>query len=115
MGKIYGLHTIELRPGIPPEEFERFATRTLADMPALPGWRFVLLKGERGERTGTYLVLVEIDSVEARERVHPPSGLSDEAQRWYEQAAPILERWRRYTTHVPGLDAPSTDFHELTA
>jgi hypothetical protein len=71
MPKVFGLHEIELRPGVDPAEYERVFAEEVASSPPLPGWRFSLLKGERGARAGKFLHLVEMDSVEARDRYFP--------------------------------------------
>ncbi|SFR93364.1 hypothetical protein SAMN04487846_0789 [Microbacterium sp. cf046] len=115
MGKIYGLHSLELRPGVAGDEFERFLASDAGRLPALPGWRIALLRGERGDHVGEYLALVEIDSVEARDRVSPNGGFDDtaEGRAWLAVAGPILERWLGYVVHLPGVDAPYTDYQEV--
>lgn len=117
MGKIYGLHSLELRPGVTGEDFERFVTTSLEQLPTLPGWRTALLKGDRGDHVGQYLMLVEVDSIEARNRVSPGGGFDDtaEGREWLAVAGPILEGWLEYVVHIPGLDAPYTDYQEVTA
>ncbi len=67
MAKIYGMHQIELRPGVDPADFERYFTEEFAAGPPLRGWSVTLLKGERGDRAGKYLALFEIDSAAARD------------------------------------------------
>lgn len=114
MGKVYGLWPLALQPGVSPEAFEQAAQRLIAQTPQPAGWRFALLKGERGEQVEQYQLLCEIDSLEARDRVTPPGGLSEEGQQWYVAAQPILEQWRQYTTTAPGLDGTFTDFHDIT-
>ena len=59
MPKVFALHEIELQPGLEPEEYERFFAEKMAPMLELPGWKTRLLKGDRGARTGKYLVLFE--------------------------------------------------------
>jgi hypothetical protein len=55
-------------------------------MPKLTGWKTRLLKGDRGARTGKYLVLHEIESLEARDRYFQRSGeASEEFTRFFEQ------------------------------
>jgi hypothetical protein len=67
----------------------------------LPGWKTHLLKGDRGARAGKYLVLFEIESLEARDRYFPrPGEESEEFTRFFEQhpdAAAALEKlhWGR--------------------
>jgi hypothetical protein len=115
MGKIYGLHTLELRPEVTGEDFERFAADSFEQLPSLPGWRLAVLKGERGNQVGQYLALVEVDSIEARNRVSPGGGLEDtaEGREWLAAAGPVLQKWLEYVVHVPGLDAPYTDYQEV--
>jgi hypothetical protein len=104
MPKVFGLHVMELPPGVEPEEYERFFADEIVPMPKLPGWKTSLLKGERGARTGKYLVLHEIESLEARDRYFPrPGDASEEFTRFLEQspaAAVALEKWLKY-----GLDS----------
>src|SRR6187200_2399509 len=62
MPKVFAVHEMELEPGVEPEEYERFFAEEIAPMAELPGWKTRLLKGDRGARTGKYLVLFEIES-----------------------------------------------------
>ncbi|WP_344091465.1 hypothetical protein [Microbacterium deminutum] len=55
MGKIYGLQSLELRPGVEDEDFERFLLSRAEQLPPLPGWRIALLKGEPATRSGNTL------------------------------------------------------------
>src|SRR5215211_9391078 len=71
MPMVYGLHEIELQPGVEPEEYERVFAEEFSPSFTLPGWKTHLLKGERGERAGKYLILLEIESLEARDRYFP--------------------------------------------
>jgi hypothetical protein len=75
VARIYGLHEIELRPGVDPVDFERYFTEEFASGPPLRGWSTALLKGDSGQRAGKYLVMFEIDSVEARDEYF--SGVSE--------------------------------------
>ena len=98
MPKVFALHEMELQPGVQPEEYERFFAEEIAPMPELPGWKTRLLKGERGARTGKYLVLFEIESLEARDRYFPsPGEESKEFTRFFEQhpEAAALEKWQK--------------------
>jgi hypothetical protein len=110
---MYGLHTVELKPGVNVEEFERFARTSSQQIPTFPGTRFTILKGERGQKVGTYLCLMEFESMEARDRILTESGFTEEGGQWYAEIEPLLEQWREYTTRVPGIDAPFTEYHDL--
>ena len=48
MAKLFGMHTIELHPGVKPEDFERFVVEEVNPGPHLPGVVSHLLKGDRG-------------------------------------------------------------------
>jgi hypothetical protein len=70
MARVLGVHEIELKPGTDPEGFERAAAEVVASVQA-DGRRTLVLKGERGPRSGKYLIIFEIDSPEARDRYYP--------------------------------------------
>jgi hypothetical protein len=65
MPKVFGLHEIELRPDVDPAEYERYFAEQAAMQPTLQGWTAKLLRADRGPRAGKFLVLYEIESVEA--------------------------------------------------
>jgi hypothetical protein len=48
MPKVFGLHEMELQPGVEPEEYERFFAEEMIPTLTLPGWKIHLLKGDRG-------------------------------------------------------------------
>ena len=77
-------------------------------VPNFEGWTNYLLKGDRGDREGRYLWMIEIESVEARDRVFPPSGeISEEAMQFHAAQAPVLEKWAALATPI---DIISTDY-----
>ena len=113
MPMVYGLHEIELQPGVEPEEYERVFAEEFSPSFTLPGWKTHLLKGERGERAGKYLILLEIESLEARDRYFPsPSEESEEFTRFLEQhpeAAAAFEKWQKMGRFGSKTDL-STDY-----
>jgi hypothetical protein len=62
-----------------PDEYERFFAEQVAPTVELQGWKTHLLRGDRGERAGKYLVLLEIESLEARDRYFPRPGEESES------------------------------------
>jgi hypothetical protein len=74
MAKVFGVHTIELRPGVKVAEFEKFLRDKLPSKFVIPGWNVYIARGNRGEREGKYLLIYEIDSVEARDQYSPQPG-----------------------------------------
>ena len=101
MPKLFGLHEIELQPGVEPDEFERFFAEELAPSPMVPGLKVHLLKGDRGERAGKYLVLLEIESVETRDRYFPRPGAGVESEEFtqfleqHPETAAAFDKWQK--------------------
>ena len=106
MPKVFGLHEIEVPPGVTPEEHEQFLTKVLASAPVLPSWKTYLLKGERGERAGKLLLLHEIETVEARDRYFPgPEEVSEEWGQFVEQnLLPLADRRKQRLTRGDAVE-----------
>jgi hypothetical protein len=113
MAKVFGLHEIELRPGVRSEDFEKFVIEEVSRGPLLPGWEVMLLRGNRGERDGKYLLMFVIESVETRDRFFPgPDQVSEENQRFIEshpEFERMMEKWRKLAS-APGEDEVVTDY-----
>ena len=114
MPKVFGIHAIELRPGVQPEEFEQFWGAEMAAAPIYPGWKLSLLKGDRGERAGQYAVLFEIEDVATRDRYSPaPNQGSAEAEafaRQHPELAALFEKWATFSATDLGTHAHYTDY-----
>jgi hypothetical protein len=100
---------IALRPGVKLEDFERFVNQRVfpvyAEALRVDSY---LLKGDRGDREGKYLVMFEFPSVEARDRLFPsPSNMSEQAQQLFARNQKLFEEWATYATP---LDAIYTDY-----
>ena len=102
MTKVFALHEVELRPGVSAEEFETFFATEIGSGPIYPGWWAQLLKADRGQRAGKYLVIFEIESVEVRDRYFPTAGeRSEEAWQFTHQhpeIAAMFEKWSTLTS-----------------
>jgi hypothetical protein len=110
MARLYGIHEIELHAGVKPEDFERFVVEVVNHSQLLPGVTTHVLKGDRGEREGKYLVMLEFEDVESRDRFFPtPGQASEEAQRYLESTRAIGERWDTLGTG-PGTTTAYTDY-----
>ena len=108
MAKVFGMHMIELHPGVKAEDFEKFIVDEVYPATTFDGWNYYLLKGDRGERAGKYLMMVEIDSIEARDRIYPsPNEASEEAMKFHQAQAAALEKWATLATP---MNADSTDY-----
>ena len=103
MAKVFGIHELELRPGVTPEQFDQFVRDEVARAPAQPVWTIHVLKGDRGTRDGKFAVLIEIESVETRDRLFPDSGgePSPEAQQYLASSNTLMEKWSTLAT-APG-------------
>jgi hypothetical protein len=108
MSKVFGMHMIALKPGVEAEDFERFVTEEVYPAPEPEGVKSYLLKGDRGDREGKYLWVMEIESVEARDRLFPsPGESSEEARQLFESYAAVLEKWETFATP---MDVIYTDY-----
>ena len=110
MAKVFGVATIELRPGVSGEDFERFWIEEYAPMGAKLGWIGHVAKGDRGERIGKYAVIWELPSVESRQRYSPADGVL--TQELHDLLGPDFERLgQRLDTLITGW--PFTDYVEI--
>src|SRR4051794_13969400 len=77
MAKVIGVHEIDLGEGADPAEFEQLAAAAAGE-PLPSGMNVQVFKGDRGPRDGRYLMLIEIDSVEDRDRYFPDEDSPDD-------------------------------------
>ena len=113
MARVFGIHEIDVNPGINEVDFKKFFVNELA--PIYKPWKFMLLKGDRGQRTGKYAVLIEIESVEERDLHSPaPNTFSEEDQRWEAEHKDLVEalmkKWAKFSTTDIGMHAEYTDY-----
>jgi hypothetical protein len=115
MSKVYSLHMIALKAGASGQDFERFFSENIGSLPGPGGLTMRLLKGDRGDREGKYLLMFEVESVERRNQLFPEAGpaarqMSPEVMQWMGAAGPTLGRWNEYTTP---FDTIYTDYREV--
>ena len=109
MAKVFGLHELELKPGVNEKEFETFVTDEVTPLyQRVPGQVAYLMKGDRGERTGKYALVIEIESLEVRDRIYPPKGdsweLSEEFEQALEDTGPIRDKLATFVVvDFPGI------------
>jgi hypothetical protein len=112
---VISVREFELRSGVKPEEFEKYAreelTRALSQ--AKTGTRFRILKGDRGDRKGGYLLIWEFESVAARNEFFPKEGggASPACQQAWKRIKLAIEKFsiyvkekRSYTDYVTVAD-----------
>lgn len=86
MSKIFGIREIELRPGVDPNEYERFCREEVLPHLTMEGWKVHLVRGDRGSRAGRFAWLFEMESPDARARYFPERDQpSDEMTSWMQQ------------------------------
>ena len=112
MAKVLGIHEVDLPDGADPAEFERRALAVVDEVwPA--GLTSRLFKADRGPRDGTYLMLIEIDSVEVRDRIFPVENAdSAEVLAFFDAHPSAGEAWERLDSCVPDFGV-ATDYVEL--
>jgi hypothetical protein len=115
MTRVFGMHEIELHPGVQEEDFENYFLKERATGPIFPGWHIRLLKGDRGVREGKYLVLFEIENAEARDRFAPAPDQSNEEtdqflEKHKETLEPIFQKWATFSPTDLGSNLNYTDY-----
>lgn len=115
MGKVYGIHEIELHPGIDEESFAKFVNQELVKVYAEMGWKTMLLKGDRGQRVGKYAVLYEIENRGARDRMSPAHNVqSEESKRWFaehkELVDYLMKKWASFSPTDLAANLEYTDY-----
>ena len=109
MTKVIGIHRLELKPGVT-EEQVRPVLEQLTHEATLPGIKLMCGKGDRGERAGQYVLLIEIESVETRDRYFPVPGGQPSAE--YQELAArdshLAEQFDQVFTNFP--DPGYTDY-----
>ena len=73
---VLSMREFELKPGVRAAEFEKFVRGDLAQTVArnVRGMKIEILKGDRGDRKGAYILVWEFDSVATRNRFFPREG-----------------------------------------
>jgi hypothetical protein len=115
MSKVYSLHMIALKAGASGPDFERFFQEQIGAVPEPSGLTMRLLKGDRGDRKGNYLLMFEVESDERRNQLFPEAGpaarqMSAEVMQWMTAGGPTLAKWNDYATP---FDVIFTDYLEV--
>jgi len=110
MAKVFGMHTLELQPGCDENEFEEFMRNDfIPSYSRVPGQTAHLLKGDRGERTGKYLVLIELESPERRDQIYPSEGgVADDVVQLVGDIEMLVSKVRSFLVEFP--DSGFTDY-----
>jgi hypothetical protein len=113
MARVVAVREIMLRPGVTDRDFERYVAAEVnpAFGAAPAGMTLNVLKGDRGDRAGRYLVLIEFDRVETRDRLFPtPAGdISEEARQFFQAQQAVFDTWGTLATPI-GAGEVYTDY-----
>lgn len=115
MTRVFGMHEIELHPGIKEEDFENFFLKEMATAPMYPGWSVQLLKGDRGARKGKYLLLFDIESLESRDRFSAAPNQGSQEASQFDKAhedvlEPVFQKWNAFSPTNVALHPNFTDY-----
>ena len=110
MAKVLGMHALELKPDCSAEEFEAFMKRDVLPVyRRVPGQTVHLLKGDRGERAGKYLLLIELESAERRDQIYPSEGvIAEDVLQLVGNIEPLLATLSTFVADFP--DPKYTDY-----
>src|SRR5687768_8923521 len=99
MAKVFGIHHLELKNAADAAEFERIVSDELNALPKLPGWEVSIVKGERGENIGKYVLIFEFESLEVRNRDLPGDGtMAPDVQKFMDTNTPTFDKVSSYLT-----------------
>ena len=107
MAKVFSIHHFELNPGVDTAEFERFVTEEVYPVTVRPDLTLYVLKGDRGERKGKYLFMLESESEESHSRYWPEENVMSEAGQAF--VAPWMKKWGTLA-QTTGTGATFTDY-----
>ena len=88
MAKIVGIHQLELKPGGTEQQADEMAARLTREF-SIPGLTTRVAKGDRGPQSGRYIMILEIDSKDRRDRYFPLNG--EDSAEFYQHVAPYAE------------------------
>ncbi len=101
MSKVFAMHVGVLNPGIKEEDYEKFLTEELYPAWQLPGVEVYVLKGDRGDKKGKYMLMFEFDSVETRDRYFPGGQQSEEFRQFMDSIGAVVRKWGTFG-YLPG-------------
>lgn len=91
---IIALRKVKAKAGVSTAAFETWAaTLPHNEHGKIPGARFYVAKGERGDETGTYLFVIEFDSKRTRNFYYPTAGA--DSTKISADARRLLQPWNK--------------------
>jgi hypothetical protein len=98
MSRVISLHETALHHGVTDEEFEQFLRAEFAPaMAQLEHFKIYVLKGDRGDRNGRYMTVVEFESVDMRNRHWPERDqASEEGKQEMARLDDVIQKWETF-------------------
>lgn len=105
---VVAIHQLELNSGVNSNEFEAFVLENI--IPTynnMKGQKAMLLKGDRGVRSGKYAIVLMFESEDDRNRIYPASGgfVGDFGEK---------SMWEKFRSMAKGIGEAHTDYVEVT-
>ena len=112
MSTVFGIHPVQLKPGVDVAEFERFVREEVYPATARPDVTYYVLRGDRGTRSGKYLMIVEMTNVATRDQYWPAAGELSAAGEdligsWGEKWFTFVSKEEEFTDYVVLGSGPS--------
>jgi hypothetical protein len=107
MAKVLGIHEIEVHEGLSEASLKKAFREIAKQWEDITGWKMLLLKGDKGQRSGKYALIYEIKSVQERE--HPKGMSTEEVNRWAEEHKDFLDDFSKKWAAISPTD---TSTHE---
>ncbi len=105
---VVAIHELELMPGVDAKVFEAFVLAEIIPIyNKMKGQKSMLVKGDRGLRTGKYAFILTFDSIEDRNRIYPPSG-------GYVGDFGDDSTWEKLSSMATGIGTILTDYVKVT-
>ena len=84
MAKVIGIHGLQLKKRVSPADWERYLLGPGRPV-EIPGMQASIARVARGPQAGSYALIVELESVETRDRYFPvpdegPAGVPEEVR-----------------------------------
>jgi hypothetical protein len=98
MSRVISLHATALHHGVTDGQFEQFLREEFAPaMAQLEHFKIYVLKGDRGDRNGRYMTVVECDSVDTRNRYWPERDqASEEGKQEMAKLGVLIQKWQTF-------------------
>jgi hypothetical protein len=114
MAKAFVFLDLELKSGVTEKEFEEFIKEEYSSFTPMPGHKSYVIKGIRGDREGQYTYMIEIESLEIKNKNRTPDDQPTESYKKFQEDHPENKIFTdKFFTMVSIINGESTDYVEL--